>query len=145
SHAARPGFRPNLASSPAWLALGSPRAERRVLIFPHAGSGAAYYVRFGRMLAEWGWSVAIVRYPGRETRFAETPPSSLVELVDGLAADLAPLASGRFSFFGHSLGALVAFELAHAWRRRGGVEPERLWVSGRRPPHLPADVPHLHP
>jgi medium-chain acyl-[acyl-carrier-protein] hydrolase len=64
-------------------------------------------------------------------------------LVHQLAHELAPLARGDFSFFGHSMGALVAFELAHAWRGEGR-SPRRLWLSGRPPPEVSSPRPLLH-
>lgn len=128
-----------------WLTVGEDRPGRaRLIVFPHAGAGTAAYVRFARELAGRGLGVAIVRYPGRETRLGEAAAQSIGELVAQLAVQLAPLGEGPFSFFGHSLGSLVAFELAHAWRQAGRRLPRRLWLSGRRPPQVPADPPHLH-
>lgn len=128
----------------ATLDLGAETAPHRVIVFPHAGAGTAAYVRLARAFVERGLAVSIVRYPGRETRLLETPADSVGALVAVLAAELAPRVTGACSFFGHSLGALVAFELAHAWRTAGPT-PVRLWLSGRRPPQVPADLPHLHP
>lgn len=114
-----------------------------MIVFPHAGGGTAAYVRLGRELAARGMSVAIVRYPGRETRMHDPVPGGIGMLAHTLAGELAPLAAGTYSFFGHSMGALLAFELAHRWQSCG-LRPRHLWLSGRRAPQIPADRPHLH-
>jgi medium-chain acyl-[acyl-carrier-protein] hydrolase len=63
-----------------------------------------------------------------------------VEACDGLREHLA----GPFALFGHSFGALVAFEVARELRRRGGPEPAHLFISARRGPRRPDPVPPLH-
>lgn len=129
---------------PAWLSLGDPASARRVIVFPHAGGGASAYVRLGRHLAERGVAVTLVRYPGRESRLDEPLPRDIGELADAAARELGPVAAGAVDFFGHSMGALVAFEVAHRWRRQGRPA-RRLWLSGRRGPDVPLDAPPLHP
>jgi len=57
-------------------------------------------------------------------------------LVDALADIIWPFVDTDFAFFGHSMGALVAFEIARELRRRGGIKAQMLFVSGRRAPHL---------
>jgi len=66
------------------------------------------------------------------------------ELVSSIVLSVSPLTDLRFAFFGHSLGALVAFEVAHRLRHLHGFEPDALFVSSRRAPHLSAaDQPKL--
>jgi medium-chain acyl-[acyl-carrier-protein] hydrolase len=64
-------------------------------------------------------------------------------LVEALAAAL-PLAGVPFAFFGHSMGALIAFELARELARRGRPGPLHLFVSGRRAPQVPDREEPLH-
>jgi medium-chain acyl-[acyl-carrier-protein] hydrolase len=64
----------------------------------------------------------------------QAPFARLEPLVQALAQGLVPLLDKPFSFFGHSLGALVAFELARCLRRQSGVEPTRLFVSAGHAP-----------
>jgi medium-chain acyl-[acyl-carrier-protein] hydrolase len=67
----------------------------------------------------------------------ETPFTQLSPLVRTLAQALGPLLDKPFAFFGHSLGALVGFELARQLRRQSGVQPIRLFVSANRAPQIP--------
>jgi surfactin synthase thioesterase subunit len=48
------------------------------------------------------------------------------------------------AFFGHSMGAAIAFELARELYRSDSRTPTRLFLSGRRAPHLPARRPAIH-
>ena len=85
-----------------------------------------------------------VLLPGREARFREPAHARMTSLVGALADALAPDLAERYALFGHSMGALVAFELARELRRRGQPLPEALIVSGRRAPDLVLDERPLH-
>jgi medium-chain acyl-[acyl-carrier-protein] hydrolase len=74
----------------------------------------------------------------------EEPFSRLAPLVQALADALAPLLDKPFAFFGHSLGALVGFELARQLRRQSGVQPFRLFVSADRAPQIPSRHRSIH-
>jgi medium-chain acyl-[acyl-carrier-protein] hydrolase len=91
-----------------------------------------------------GVELCAIQLPGRETRRHQTPHSSLPVLVTELADHLEPMLDRPYSFFGHSLGALVSFELTRELRRRGRPLPQRLFLSGRGAPSLGSDSPHLH-
>jgi surfactin synthase thioesterase subunit len=95
-----------------------------------------------------GIEVAALQYPGRESRVRETPYLSVAELSRDLAACVAQEARERdracFAFFGHSVGALVAFETARVLRRRGEAEPKWLFASGRGAPRIPEPGPPMH-
>jgi len=67
----------------------------------------------------------------------ERPFTQLSPLIETLAQALAPLLDKPFAFFGHSLGALVSFELVRRIRRQYGVHPVRLFVSAGRAPQIP--------
>ena len=80
-----------------------------------------------------------MQYPGREMRMRETPCSDMAELLASLDEDLRPsFAEQPFAFLGHSMGALVAFELTRRLGDTGGPVPQRLFLSGRQAPQLPA-------
>lgn len=85
--------------------------------------------------------VVSIQLPGRENRVHEPACRSVEVLAAKLARVLAPELDRPFAIFGHSMGGLVAFELARNLRRAGGAEPRRLIVSGhggpRRSPSLP--------
>jgi medium-chain acyl-[acyl-carrier-protein] hydrolase len=74
----------------------------------------------------------------------ETPITRLSPLVQALAQALVPLLDIPFAFFGHSLGALVGFELARELRRQSGVQPVRLFVSADRAPQIPLPERPIH-
>lgn len=77
------------------------------------------------------WTVAL---PGRGKRHGEEPPASVEAIVTALADELPPLLDGPYVLFGHSMGAVLAFELAREARRRGLALPVALLLSGARAP-----------
>jgi surfactin synthase thioesterase subunit/glycosyltransferase involved in cell wall biosynthesis len=123
------------AAANAWFpaADARPEARLRLFCFPHAGGGAAAYHRWTERLAP-EIAVCPVRLPGRENRTAEPPFTRMEPLVEALADAIVPLMGQPFAFFGHSMGAGIAFELARALRRRGRPLPVHLMVSGARAP-----------
>lgn len=108
----------------------------RLFCFPFAGGGASAFATWPASFPRH-ITVCPIQYPGREDRWGEPGCASLESLVEALASELAPLWRGQFAFFGHSFGALVAFELARALSRLGHTAPVRLFLSGARAPHLP--------
>lgn len=129
---------PAKSSRNRWLAFPKPRpqARLRLFCFPFAGGAATTYR---------GWSaqfpdtieVVPVELPGRASRIRETPFRRLDTLLDGLVEGLGSELERPFAFFGHSMGALIGFELARRLRREGLPQPVWLFVSARRPPQLP--------
>jgi medium-chain acyl-[acyl-carrier-protein] hydrolase len=107
----------------------------RLFCFSHAGAGASAYHEWDRELPDT--SVYAVQLPGHESRWAERPFTNATTLVANLCGALGPLFTGKFAFFGHSMGAVVAFELARELRRRGKPGPAVLLASGMRAPQLP--------
>lgn len=85
--------------------------------------------------------VFTVQLPGRERRLQEAPYTRLSDLIDDIAQPLIPLLVKPFVFFGHSMGALMSFELARKLSREQGVEPKHLFVSGRGAPQSPRTEP----
>jgi medium-chain acyl-[acyl-carrier-protein] hydrolase len=121
-----------------WIAFGTPnpKARLRLFCFPYAGTGGSIFRTWPGGLPE-DVEVCPVQYPGRGTRPMETPFTAISPLVQALAQALLPLLDKPFAFFGHSLGALVAFELARQLRRQSGPQPVRLFVSADRAPRSP--------
>ncbi|MGO9097878.1 MAG: thioesterase domain-containing protein [Bryobacteraceae bacterium] len=120
-------------------------AALRLFAFPHAGGGAAAFHRWRPALPA-GVALWPVRLPGRESRISETPFERMEPLVEALGQAIEPLLGGPFAFYGHSLGAVIAFELARQLRRRNLPLPRCLFVSGARAPrfrlnHLPPPEP----
>src|SRR6266567_1755411 len=119
------------SSMPGWTV--EPRSTSAELpplvVFPHAGAGAAVYRRLAVQQAD-RFHTAIVVAPGRERRLHEVPCRSMSSLVHAALAPLWPLLRQRPVLYGHSMGALVAFEIARRARDLGGVEPAHLVLSG---------------
>ncbi|MEO3928024.1 thioesterase domain-containing protein [Micromonosporaceae bacterium B7E4] len=121
-----------------WLRTLRPGDGPRLVCFAHAGGGAATFEPWSR-LAPPRVRLDAVQLPGREHRIGEPASDSLVDLADGIAAGLGAETGARSPdvFFGHSMGALLAFETVRALRRLGGTTPAHLVVAGSRAPHLP--------
>ena len=68
----------------------------------------------------------------------------MTRLVEALCRQLLPYIDKPSAFFGHSLGALVSFELARCIRNAYGWQPDHLFVSGCNPPHLAPPFPQIH-
>ena len=112
-----------------WLPFSDTEGGLRLYCLPHAGgSASAFRPWIGRIP---GVSVLPVQYPGRETRLREAPYHSVQELAADLAeALLADAQDMPYAVYGHSFGALTAFELLHVIRGLGGPIPVQLIVSG---------------
>jgi medium-chain acyl-[acyl-carrier-protein] hydrolase len=115
-----------------WYVVPEPRpaAAVRLLCFPYAGGGAGAFTSW---LPHLPGSVELVavQLPGRGGRSGEAPWTSLEALAAGVAAGIAPLLDRPVAFFGHSMGALLAFEVA-----RCGRLPAALYVSAFSAPQL---------
>jgi medium-chain acyl-[acyl-carrier-protein] hydrolase len=130
--------------SPWLLSLRGPGRPRvRVFCFPHAGGGASTYRRWAAELAD-GVEICAVQLPGREDRLNEPPFNNLTALVAAVHAEIVQYVDRPFAFFGHSMGALVGFELTRTLQANGDVMPLHVVVSGRRAPHLPPIRQPLH-
>jgi surfactin synthase thioesterase subunit len=121
-----------------------PQADARLFCFSYAGAGASVY-RLWHSGLPAEIDVCAVQLPGRETRLAEPALTNMNTIVAALVAALRPELDRPFAFFGHSMGAVVACELAHALRAAGLPLPRQLIVSGRRAPQLDDDAAPLHP
>ncbi|SFY40060.1 alpha/beta fold hydrolase [Streptomyces atratus] len=128
--------KPQLAAD-RWFATEAtaPDAVAQLFCLPHAGAGASTY-RDWQALIGADVEVVPVQLPGREARFAEPLVTSAAELVGALAGPLLERADKPFALFGHSMGALLAYELAHELVRLGRP-PVHLVVSGYVAPQLP--------
>jgi iturin family lipopeptide synthetase A len=113
-------------------------AERPLLFcFPYAGGSAATFAPWSSRLAQMA-EVVPVSLPGRDARSAEAPVTDYEMLVEFLADQVAERLAGEarpFAFFGHSMGALLAFGVARKLASRD-LRPGVLLVSGEPAPHL---------
>jgi medium-chain acyl-[acyl-carrier-protein] hydrolase len=132
----------------SWIRIPRPiaRARARLVCLPHAGAGASIYFPWAPILEARGVELRAVQLPGREDRIAEDLIESSAELIDRLVEAWPEISGGEpCALFGHSMGALLTFELARElWRRGQGVRVTRLFLSGRNPPHAAAQHEPLH-
>jgi medium-chain acyl-[acyl-carrier-protein] hydrolase len=128
-----------------WIRVRSPNpmAQLRLLCFPYAGGGANVFSSWARELPA-SVEVCAVQMPGREARITEPPLTSMDEIVEGVTTAFANRRDRPFCLFGHSLGALLAFEVARRYQKQGRSELVHLFVSGCGAPHLPLERPLVH-
>jgi surfactin synthase thioesterase subunit len=109
--------------------------EIRLVCFPHAGGSASSYFPLSRSLTP-AVEVLAVQYPGRQERRGEPGIGDLGTIADRAADAIQPWTGRPYALFGHSMGAVVAFEVARRLEARPGRRPQHLFVSGRRAPSL---------
>lgn len=119
-------------SATPWLVHLGPKQSLprlRLYCFTYAGGSASIY-RSWRSLLDPAVELCAVQLPGRGMRMSERPERDLYALVQKLAAVIAVQRTMPFAFFGHSLGALVAFELTRQLKLNQLMQPAKLIVSG---------------
>ena len=133
------------AKTNPWLACPRPshQASLRLFCFPYSGAGASIFYTWPDTLPAT-IEVCPIQLPGRETRLAESPFTRLSPLVQTVAQALLPHLDKPFALFGHSLGALVGFELARYLRRHHRLSPIHLFVSGHNAPQFVNRDPPIH-
>jgi surfactin synthase thioesterase subunit len=105
----------------------------RLFCLPHAGGGASAF---------HGWHAAFapqvqvcpILLPGRESRLSEPLYTNFDRLLDALSEELRSWLDVPFAVFGHSMGALLAFEWIRKLQREGTSVPSKVFLSGRRAP-----------
>jgi len=119
------------------------RGPLRLYCLPHAGASASVYLRWQRALPDW-ISVHPVELPGRGRRLGEAPVTHFAELVAQLAHGLEAELARPYALFGHSMGAVLAFELARSASAQG-KPPLALFVSGTTPGFRGRSIVELEP
>jgi medium-chain acyl-[acyl-carrier-protein] hydrolase len=133
-----------MTSPSRWLVRRhAPRARLRLFCLPFAGGNASVYAPWHAGLGP-DIEVCAVQLPGRASRLAESLVTSLPELIETLANIVAREASLPFAFFGHSMGALLGFEIARYCTWQGLPTPVRLFASGCAAPQRRAEKEPLH-
>ncbi|MGE5696901.1 MAG: thioesterase II family protein [Candidatus Sericytochromatia bacterium] len=108
-------------------------ARTTVVCFPHAGCSASYFFPLSAALAP-EFKVCAIQYPGRQDRGREPLIDSIDELADRIYAALNGVVGGSVAFFGHSMGAVLAFEVARRFEESAQMKPTTVFVSARRAP-----------
>lgn len=114
----------------------------RLFCFHYAGSSAAMFREWASKFPK-AVQVIAVQLPGRDYRLHEEPISDMGKIVIEVGAAIEPLLDMPFAFFGHSMGALVGYEVARLLRRKGMHEPRVLFVSGRNAPEFGWKDPNI--
>ncbi len=118
-----------------WI-KSNPNAQLRLFCFPYAGGSAAIFRAWAAALPD-EVEIGAIQLPGRGDRLAEVPFTHLTPLLEALVPALVPYLDRPYVFFGHSMGAVISFELARRFT------PQHLFISGRRAPQS-LSAPMLH-
>ncbi|MEV7941739.1 alpha/beta fold hydrolase [Kitasatospora sp. NPDC088264] len=132
-----------MAETPYLWRAHRPGARHRLICFPHAGGGAGTFAEWSDLLpAEI--ELAAVQLPGRQNRIAEDPMTEAGPLVEAVVAELLPVMDGSVAFFGHSCGAMLAFEVCRSLQAAGAPVPRHLFLSSQPSPEAFQGRPKLH-
>lgn len=129
-------------SSPWIVRQPSPTARLRLFCFPFSGGGASAFRGWSDALPST--EVCAVQPPGRETRRREPLLTRMDAYVTELVREIQLRADLPFAFYGHSLGALAAFEVARSLRRLGAPSPRHLFAGASVAPHLHSVATPVH-
>ena len=133
---------PTPANGVTMTRASEPDAPIRLICFPYAGGGLPVFRDWPDSMPDLV-EVRVLQLPGRGARLREASFTQLTQLVKILAEELRPLFDVPCAFFGHSVGALICFELARALRQQN-IEPFHMFVSGNSAPQLPNPNPEIH-
>jgi len=130
-------------TSEKWLfpVRANEKATIQLICFSFAGGGASVFSNWQELLQP-AIQIRPVQLPGRENRFSETPVNNINSLLTDLVELTRPLTEKNWAVFGHSMGALIAVELAARLCSEANCNPpEHIFVSGKVPIHLPLQKP----
>lgn len=128
-----------------WVSCSRPnrQASVRLFCFPYAGGGvSAFHTWSDGSLPDV--EINAIQLPGRESQLNDAPFTTLRPLVLAVAEGMRSFQDRPFAFYGHSLGALIAFEVAREMQRCRETGPVHLFVSALRSPSLPNPNRPLH-
>jgi surfactin synthase thioesterase subunit len=112
----------------------NPKARLRLFCFHHAGGSANVFHQWKERLRADQIELWVIKLAGRGDRAAEEPSKRIAPVVQEVSEALVPYLKEPFAFYGHSMGAAIAFETARLIRRRHGAQPTRLLVSSCQAP-----------
>lgn len=129
----------------SWITCPRPQVEAKMRLFclPFAGGGASLYRPWTTQLGP-NIEVCPIQLPSRENRYSEKPITDAYQMAQMIATQILPFLNRPYAIFGHSMGALLAYELVRELGRLKANLPEKLFVSAHRAPHLPRKRALLH-
>jgi medium-chain acyl-[acyl-carrier-protein] hydrolase len=133
---------PTDASRRLWFESLSSVPRLRLFCFPYAG-GNSHVFRNWQGHFPYEIDLCLVHLPGRGRRIGERPFTRLKLLVETIADLIARELYPPYALYGHSMGALISFELTRELRRRHLSMPLRLFLSGRGAPSVPRRKPPI--
>jgi len=133
----------SLQTTPWLIRTPSSTRRMRLFCFSYAGGNAFNFFRWQEAL-DPAVEVCAVQLPGRSARIAEEPIGSLPALLQAVAPVISRMDDLPCAFFGHSVGALVAFELSRYLRLHGLSTPSHLFMSGCHAPQFRSPTRQLH-
>ena len=110
----------------------------QLFCFPYAGGNVDFYKKW-KNVSTHGFDIELIEYPGRGRKIREPFAKDFSRMVDILCEEVEEKINGEFSFFGHSLGAIVAYEVAKKLKREKGMVPVCVFLSGCPAPHCITD------
>ncbi len=130
-------------AAPLWFQLqADSRARFRLFCFPYAGGSSGIYRSWTKLIHP-DIQVVPALLPGREFRLREPSFTNLDSMVEAFTREIFPYLDRPFAFFGHSMGAMLSFELARRLRSERGIETEHLFLAARRAPQIPERDPQI--
>jgi surfactin synthase thioesterase subunit len=121
----------------------NPDATVRLFCLPYAGGSSGIFYRWPEYLSP-AVEICSVQLPGRESRLAVPPYTSMRPLVQAVRNAIVPFLDKPYVLFNHSLGALIAYELARSLHGLGAPQPLSLLVSAAAAPHVARVADRLH-
>lgn len=121
----------------------NPRAVLRLFCFPYGGGAARAYRPWTQTLPP-EIDICAIQLPGRGNRLREPPLTKMSMAVELVGKEIASLLNRPYAFFGHSMGAILGFEVARLLRRGGHQGPTHLFVSGHKAPQIPKTEPFTY-
>lgn len=121
----------------------NPRAVLRLFCFPYGGGAARAFRPWTQTLPP-EIDVCAIQLPGRGNRLREPPLTKMSLAVELVGKEIVSLLERPYAFFGHSMGAILAFEVARLLRRGGHRGPTHLFVSGHKAPQIPKTEPFTY-
>lgn len=121
----------------------NPRAVLRLFCFPYGGGAARAYRPWTQTLPQ-DIDVCAIELPGRGHRLRETPLRKMSLAVEVVGKEIISLLDRPSAFFGHSMGAILAFEVARLLRRDGHHNLTHLFISGHKAPQIPKLEPFTY-